>query len=257
MQISCALIGFKTMLHRECDRFLRIWMQTLLPPAVTMVLYFVIFGKLVGAQVADIQHVTYMQYLAPGLIMMAVINNAYANVVSSLYGMRFNHSIEEIIISPLSRALMLIGFVAGGVLRGLCVGAIVTVIALFFTHLTVQHVLWTFCMVLLTATLFSLAGFLNGIFARNFDDISVIPTFVLTPLTYLGGVFYSVDALKGIWHSISLANPILYMVSCFRYGVLGIADVNVYAGASMITVLTIGLFFTCLALLNRGVGLRS
>lgn len=250
-------IGFRTILTKEITRYNRIWIQTLLPPVITMALYFIIFGSLIGSQIKPVNGFTYMQYLAPGLIMMAVINNAYSNVVSSFYGARFNKSIEELLVSPLPNSLILLGYIAGGTTRGLTVGLLVTMLSLFFTHLHVQHLLITITIVLLSAILFSLAGFLNGLYARNFDDISIIPTFVLTPLTYLGGVFYSIDSLSGIWYHISLFNPILYMVNAFRGGLLGISDVSMTLAFAIVASLVVILFTVSLRLLNLGVGIRT
>lgn len=251
------IIAFQTLLRKEINRFLRIWIQTLLPPAITMTLYFVIFGNLVGSQLGEIKNFSYMQYIAPGLIMMSIVTNSYANVVSSFYSARFQKSIEELLVSPMPNWLILTGYIAGGVGRGLLVGLIVAAISLFFTHLQL-HSLWiTSLVILLTSILFSMAGFLNGLYAKKFDDISIIPTFVLTPLTYFGGVFYSIDILSPFWHKISLFNPILYMVNAFRYGILGISDINVtYAlGITLLTI--IALFYANLRLLNKGVGIRS
>lgn len=251
------LIAFKTILLKEIVRFLRIWVQTILPPAVTISLYFIIFGHMVGSQIQHIAGFSYMQYIAPGLIMMSVIINSYANVSSSFFSSKFQRSIEEMLIAPISPSLILIGFIAGGVARGLAVGFVVTCVALFFTKLVVAHIGIMLAVVLLSSVLFSLAGFLNGIYAKKFDDISVIPTFVLTPLTYLGGIFYSIDLLPEFWKSLSLLNPVLYMVNAFRYGLLGISDVSITVAMTMIVSLTIGLFILNLMLLQRGVGLRS
>lgn len=250
-------IAFQTLMRKEIVRFLRIWIQTLVPPAITMTLYFVIFGSLVGSQLTAIQGFTYMQYLAPGLIMMAVVTNAYANVVGSFYSSRFQKNIEELIVSPMPNWLILLGFVAGGVARGLCVGLVVGIISLFFTHLHINNIFLTFLIILLTATLFSLAGFLNGLYAKKFDDISIVPTFILTPLTYLGGIFYSIKTLSPFWQGVSLFNPILYMVNSFRYGILGISDVNLTLAVSIIVATTVLLFMVNLRLLNKGVGIRT
>lgn len=250
-------VAFQTILRKETTRFLRIWIQTMLPSAITMTLYFLIFGNLLGSQIGHMNGFSYMQYIAPGLIMMAVITNAYTNVVSSFYGMRFQKSVEELLIAPLPNYLFLLGYVAGGVLRGLLVGLIVTVIALFFTHLTVHNIFAIFMVVLLAATLFALAGFTNALFAKKFDDITIVPTFVLTPLTYLGGVFYSIQMLPEFWRHLSFLNPILYMVNAFRYGILGISDVSVSVALLMLAICCVGLFWLNLRLLNKGVGIRS
>ncbi|MCC7516133.1 MAG: ABC transporter permease [Pseudomonadales bacterium] len=250
-------IAFYTLLSREIRRFMRIWMQTLLPPAITMALYFVIFGTLIGSRIGEMHGYSYMQFVVPGLIMMSVITNAYSNVVSSFFGNKFQHSIEEQLIAPIPNWVILVGYVAGGVARGLCVGLIVTLLSLFFTRLHVEHWGTMFAVVLLTSILFSLAGLINAIYAKSFDDISIIPTFVLTPLTYLGGVFYSIDLLPSFWQGVSHINPILYMVNAFRYGVLGITDVNLTFSIGMIVFFIVIAFVYAMHLLKSGKGLRS
>jgi len=250
-------VAFTTILIKEVRRFLRIWPQTLLPPAVTMTLYFVIFGNLIGSRIGDMGGFDYMQYIVPGLIMMSVIQNSYGNVVSSFFSTKFQHSIEEMLVSPMSNSAILLGFVAGGVARGICTGLIVTLLSLFFTRLQVQHAGVIMLVVVMTAVLFSLAGFINAIFARKFDDVAIVPTFILTPLIYLGGVFYSIDLLPEFWRGVSMANPILYMVNAFRYGVLGVSDVDVGISLLMIGAFTVAAFAFALWLLNRGVGIRQ
>jgi ABC-2 type transport system permease protein len=244
-------------MKKEIIRFIRIWIQTLLPPVITMSLYFIIFGKLIGSQIQHINGFSYIQYIVPGLVMMSVITNAYSNVVSSFYGARFQRCIDEILVAPMPNYLLLLGFVTGGVARGILVGLTVTLVSLAFTHLTIKHVVLTFSVVLLAATAFSLAGFTNGLFARKFDDISIVPTFILTPLTYLGGVFYSISALPEPWHSISLFNPILYMVNAFKAGILGISDINIHLAIAMLMSLVISLWCINIGLLHKGIGLRT
>ncbi|WGL17458.1 ABC transporter permease [Microbulbifer bruguierae] len=219
--------SFSTIFRREVRRFTRIWPQTLVPPVITMSLYFVIFGSLIGSRIGEMGGYSYMEFVVPGLIMMSVITNSYANVVSSFYSAKFQRSVEELLVSPTPNWVVMAGYVLGGVARGLIVGLIVTIIALLFTSLEVQHIGVTILIVFLTSVLFSLAGFINAIYANSFDDISIIPTFVLTPLTYLGGVFYSIELLSPFWQGLSKLNPILYMVNAFRYGVLGVSDINV------------------------------
>ena len=219
--------SFFTILRREVRRFTRIWPQTLVPPVITMSLYFVIFGSLIGSRIGEMGGYSYMEFVVPGLIMMAVITNSYANVVSSFYSAKFQHNVEELLVSPTPNWVVMAGYVLGGVARGLIVGFVVTMIAMLFTSLSVQHIGITILIVFLTSVLFALAGFINAIFANSFDDISIIPTFVLTPLTYLGGVFYSIDLLSPFFQGLSKLNPILYMVNAFRYGVLGVSDINV------------------------------
>ncbi len=219
-------IGFKTIIIREFSRIVRIWGQTIVPPAVTATLYFIIFGSLIGRRVGQVGGFDYMQFIAPGLIMMSVITNSYGNVVSSFFGAKFGKHLEELLVSPLPNWLIVAGYVGGGILRGVLVGSVVTIVALFFTRLALTHVLAVISAVFLTSIVFSLGGFINALFATNFDQISWFPTFVLTPLTYLGGVFYSITMLPGWAHIVSHANPILYMVSAFRYGFLGTTDVD-------------------------------
>ncbi len=250
-------IAFRTILTREIRRFMRIWIQTLVPPAITIVLYFIIFGNLIGSRIGTMDGFDYMQFVVPGLIMMAVITNAYSNVVSSFYGAKFQRSIEEILVSPVPNYVILWGFVLGGVARGLAVGLIVTVLSLFFARLHIEHVGVTIAIVILTAILFSLAGLINAIYADSFDDISIIPTFVLTPLIYLGGVFYSIDLLPDFWAGVSKLNPVLYMVNAFRYGVLGISDINILWAFTMITGFIVAASWYSLYLLNTGKRLRS
>ncbi len=249
-------VAFLTIVTKEIRRFTRIWPQTLLPPAITMTLYFVIFGNLIGSRVGEMGGFDYMQYIVPGLIMMSVIQNSYGNVVSSFFSTKFQHSIEEMLVSPMPSWIILSGFVVGGMVRGMLVGLIVSLLSLFFTQLSMQHVFVTILVVVLTAALFAIGGFINAILAKKFDDISIVPTFVLTPLTYLGGVFYSIDLLSDFWRTISLANPIVYMVNAFRYGVLGVSDVNVYASLTAIAGFVAVFFVIALWMLHRGTGIR-
>jgi ABC-2 type transport system permease protein len=250
-------IGFQTIILRECGRILRIWGQTSVPSAVTAALYFVIFGTLIGRRIGQMDGVDYMQYIAPGLIMMAVITNAYANVSSSFFGAKFQRFLEEISVSPLPDWLVVLGYVGGGVLRGLLVGLVVTIISLVFTHLPVHHVLVIVAAVVLTAVVFSLAGFINGVFAKNFDQVNWIPTFILTPLTYFGGVFYSINLLPPWAQSLSHANPVLHMVNAFRYGFLGRSDVDVVLAFAIMLGAAAALFGIALTLMRRGTGLRD
>lgn len=250
-------VAFLTIITREVRRFLRIWQQTLLPPAITITLYFVIFGTLIGPRIGQMSGFTYIDFVAPGLIMMSVITNAYGNVVASFYGAKWGKSVEELLVSPVPNYIILTGFVMGGVARGLAVGIIVTLLSLFFTRLQVVHISVTCLVVLLTSILFSLAGFINAIFARSFDDISIIPTFVLTPLTYLGGVFYSTSLLPVFWEKVSHLNPILYMINAFRYGVLGISDIDIVVAFTIIIAFIVALYLYSLYLLKTSKGLRS
>ena len=257
MNLTLNWIGLKTLVRKEIVRIMRIWIQTIVPPAITMTLYFIIFGNLIGRRIGSMGGFDYMQYIAPGLIMMSVITTSYGNVVSSFFGAKFGRHIEEMLVSPMSNATIIMGHIAGGVFRGLLVGVLVTIVALFFTKLEVQHPLITLSIVILSSTVFALAGFINAVFARKFDDISIVPTFVLTPLTYLGGVFYSISLLPEFWQKVSLANPIIYMVNAFRYGILGIADINITYAYLIVGLFVVGLFSVSLVLLNRGVGIKE
>lgn len=250
-------IAFETIVIRELRRFLRIWIQTLVPPAITIGLYFVIFGNLVGSRIGEMGGYSYMQFIVPGLIMMSVIQNSYSNVVSSFFSHKFQRSVEELLVSPVPNYIILSGFVVGGMARGLAVGAIVTLMSLFFADLSVQNPFITVVVILLTSIVFSLAGFINALYANNFDDISIIPTFILTPLIYLGGVFYSIDMLPGFWRVLSALNPIFYMVNTFRYGILGASDVDIYWAFLILGIFSVGLFTGCILLLRRGTGLRN
>ena len=249
--------AFMTILVKEVRRFLRIWPQTLVPPAITIALYYVIFGSLIGSRIGPMNGFDYMQFVVPGLIMMAVITNSYANVVSSFFGAKYQHSIEELLVSPTPEWIILLGYTMGGMARGLCVGVIVTLLSLAFTRLQIVHPGLTVLVVLLTSMLFSMAGLVNAVYANNFDDISIVPTFVLTPLTYLGGVFYSIDLLSPFWRALSQANPILHMVNAFRYGVLGTSDVDVRYALAMVMFFIVTLWAFCLYLLKSGKRLRQ
>jgi ABC-2 type transport system permease protein len=252
------LVAFATITRREVVRILRIWMQTLLPSAITMTLYFVIFGRMVGSRIGEIvPGVGYIDYIVPGLIMMAVITNSYGNISSSFFGAKFGRHVEEMLASPMPGWVILTGYVTGAVLRGLMVAAIVLLISLFFTRIHLYHPLVTLSTVLLTSVVFSLAGFVNAVYAKKFDDIALVPTFVLTPLTYLGGVFYSVNQLGTPWRELSHANPILYMVNAFRYGLLGISDISMWTAYAVMLGFAVVLAVIALALLDRGIGLRS
>lgn len=249
--------AFATLVIKEYNRIVRIWVQTIVPPAITMTLYFIIFGSLIGRRIGEMDGFDYMEFMAPGLIMLSVITNSYGNVVSSFFGAKFGRHIEEMLVSPMPNYLILWGHVAGGVVRGLFVGGVVTVVALFFTRLEVQHPWIVLTTVVLTAIVFSLGGFINAVFAKKFDDISIVPTFVLTPLTYLGGVFYSISLLPEFWQHVSQANPILYMVNAFRYGVLGTSDIPIGTAYTIILAAIAILYAASMYLLNRGIGIRE
>jgi len=250
-------ISFRAILDKEITRILRIWPQTLLPSAITMTLYFIVFGTFIGSQVRDIGGFSYMEFIVPGIVMMAIITNSFTNVVTSFFSTKFMRNVDEILISPTPNWVTLSGYCAGGIFRGLLVGIIVLIISLFFTSLKIHSILIVIIFTLLTTIVFSLGGFLNAIFAKKFDQVQIFPTFVLTPLTYLGGVFYSINVLPELFRNVSLLNPILYMVNGFRYGFLGISDINIWIGFWMLMLLTIILIFVNLYLMNKGIGLKN
>ncbi|MFT6276985.1 MAG: ABC-2 type transport system permease protein [Halioglobus sp.] len=257
MNASEQYIAFVTILVKEMRRYTRIWTQTLLPSAITMSLYFVIFGTLIGSRIGEMGGFTYMEFVVPGLIMMAIVTNSYSNVVSSFYGSKFSHAVEELLVSPTPNYVILMGYVLGGVSRGLLVAVVVTLVSMFFTDLTIHSYFVVVASVLLTSTLFALAGFINAVYANSFDDISIVPTFVLTPLIYLGGVFYSMDLLPEFWANVSKLNPLVYVVNTFRYGVLGVSDINLTFAFGMISLFTVIAFAFSMHLLNSGKRLRQ
>jgi ABC-2 type transport system permease protein len=254
---SAKLIALQSILYKETNRFMRIWVQTLVPPAITMTLYFVIFGALVGSRIGDMGGFSYMEFIVPGLIMMSVITNSYSNVASSFFSAKFQRNVEELLVAPVPNYIIVLGYVGGGVARGILVGLIVSLLSLFFVDIQVHHLFILMSTVVLTATLFSLAGLINAIFAKTFDDISIIPTFVLTPLTYLGGVFYSLSLLPDFWQYVSKVNPVVYMVNAFRYGFLGVSDVDLWLAFSVIIAFILLFFSWAMYLINKGTGLRS
>lgn len=251
------LIGFQTIVRKEYIRVMRIWVQTIIPPAITMTLYFVIFGTIIGKRVGQMGGFEYMQYIAPGLIMMSVITNSYGNVVSSFFSAKTHRHLEEMLVAPLPNFYIILGHTIGGVFRGLLVGTVVTVVALFFTQLEINNLLITISVVVLTSFVFSLGGLLNAMLAHTFDEIAIIPSFVLAPLTYLGGVFYSISLLPDLAQRASMLNPVLYMVNAFRYGMLGISDISIVQAYAIIIGFAVGLFSICMILMNRGVGIRD
>lgn len=250
-------VAFKSLISKEIHRFTRIWVQTLVPPAITMTLYFIIFGNLIGKRIGDMEGFSYMEYIVPGLIMMSVITNSYSNVASSFFSAKFQHNIEELLVAPVPNYIIIAGYVGGGVLRGLSVGLIVSVVSLLFVSFNIAHLWVIIATVVMTSIVFSLGGLINAIFARTFDDISIIPTFVLTPLTYLGGVFYSINLLPEVWQIVSKVNPIVYMVNAFRYGFLGVSDVGIGTSFTVLTLFVIALYCVAYYLISRGIGLRS
>ncbi|MEZ9944412.1 ABC transporter permease [Vibrio breoganii] len=249
--------AFKSLLGKEINRFMRIWVQTLVPPAITMTLYFIIFGNLIGSRIGQMNGFSYMEYIVPGLIMMSVITNSYSNVASSFFSSKFQKNIEELLVAPVPTYVIISGYVMGGVVRGLLVGTIVTFVSLFFVDLQVQHWGVIIATVFMTSVVFALGGLINAVFARTFDDISIIPTFILTPLTYLGGVFYSISLLPEFWQGVSKINPIVYMVNAFRYGFLGVSDVDIVSSFTVLTLFVVILFTVAYRLVDKGIGLRS
>ncbi|MGL4734668.1 MAG: ABC transporter permease [Enterovibrio sp.] len=254
---SCYWVAFYSLLFKEITRFSRIWIQTLVPPVITMTLYFIIFGNLIGSRIGDIDGFSYMAYIVPGLIMMSVITNSYANVSSSFYISKLQRSIEELLVAPIPTYVFIAGYVGGGVARGLSVGLLVTLLSLFFVPFNIAHVGIVIATVILTSTIFSLGGLINAVCARSFDDINIVPTFVLTPLTYLGGVFYSLSQLSPFWQGVSKFNPIVYMINAFRYGFLGTSDVSIYSAFLVLISLLIALYMIAWYLITKGIGLRS
>lgn len=250
-------IALRTLVRKEVYRFIRIWPQTLLPPAITTALYFLIFGKLIGARIGTVHGASYMDYIVPGVILMSVISHAYSNVVSSFFSTKFQHNIEELLVAPVPNWVILLGYVTGGIIRGLLVGFVVTLISMLFAKITVLNWLITLSIAFLTATVFALAGFINAVLAESFDDISIIPNFVLTPLSYLGGVFYSVDMLPEIWQKLSLGNPILYMINAFRYGLIGVSDVDIQLAFLMTGGFIMVLTLFSLYFLHKGTGIKN
>ena len=250
-------IAFRTIVTKEIFRFIRIWPQTLLPPAITTALYFLIFGKLIGDRIGAINGASYMDYIVPGIILMSVISHSYANVVSSFYSTKFQRNIEELLVAPVPNWIILCGYVSGGIIRGLLVGFVVALVSLLFADIVVKDMFVALSIMFLTATLFSLAGFINAVLAESFDDISIIPNFILTPLSYLGGVFYSVKMLPDIWQSISLGNPILYMINAFRYGLIGVTDVDIQLAYIMTIGFILALTLISLFLLYKGIGIKN
>lgn len=250
-------IAFITIFLKEIRRFTRIWPQTLLPPAITTSLYFLIFGRLIGERIGTVNGQSYMDYIVPGIVLMSVISHSYSNVVSSFYSTKFQRHIEELLVAPVPNFVILLGYVSGGVARGLLVGAVVAAISMLFSQLTVQYFGMSILVALLTSILFALAGFINAVFADSFDDISIIPNFVLTPLSYLGGVFYSIEMLPEFWQKIALANPILYMINAFRFSIIGVSDINIQLAIAMTVAFIVLLGLIALALLHKGVGIKN
>lgn len=251
------MVALKSILDKETNRFLRIWVQTLVPPAITMTLYFVIFGSLIGSRIGDMGGFSYMEFIVPGLIMMSVITNSYANVASSFFSAKFQRNVEELLVAPVPNYIIVLGFVGGGMARGMLVGLIVTILSLFFVTIQIHNLAVIIVTVTLTSMLFALGGLINAVYAKTFDDISIIPTFVLTPLTYLGGVFYSLTLLPGVWQQVAALNPVVYMVNAFRYGFLGVTDVSLWLALAVVVGFIVVLFSYAMYLINRGIGLRS
>lgn len=251
------LISLQSIARKEMIRIFRIWVQTLVPPVITITLYFIIFGSFIGSRLGEMDGHSYMAYIAPGLIMMSIITNSYSNTVSSFFSAKFQRNVEELLVSPTPNYIVILGYVMGGMTRGLSVGLLVSLVSLIFIRIPLYSIFYIVLFALLTSFVFSLAGMINGIFAKKFDDISIIPTFIITPLTYLGGVFYSLSLLPEFWQTLSKANPIVYMVSGFRYGFLGTSDISVSSGIAMLILFSIVLFSINLYLFKKGIGIRT
>ena len=250
-------VAFQTLVRKEIRRFMRIWIQTLVPPIINALLYLLIFGGLIGTRIREMDGIPYMDFIVPGIIMMGVITNSYGNVSSSFFGAKMQKYVEELLVSPVSNITIVAGFIIGGVARGLAVGLLVALVSLLFTQINPVHPIITVLVMVLTAITFSLAGLINGIFAEKFDDISIVPNFILAPLTYLGGIFYSVSLLPPVWEAISRLNPVLYMINGFRYGILGASDMPIWQSFAVITFFIFLLGFIAIRLLNRGTGIKQ
>ena len=255
--LNMQAVAYKTIVRKEVLRFSRIWKQTLIPPVITNILYFIIFGNLIGERIGEIESFSYTDFIFPGLLLMSVITHSYTNTVSSLYISKYHRYIEELLVSPIQNYTILAGFITGGVIRGLSVGVVVILAAQFFVTFTVHNIFLMLVVIFLSSTLFSMCGFLNGLFANDWDDINVIPTFIMTPLTYLGGIFFSISMLPGVWQEIALINPILYLINALRFSMLGITDVSIMIAFSIILLFNIVLASLCLYFLNIGKGLRT
>lgn len=250
-------IAFKTIIIKEFLRFIRIWKQTVLPPTITTGLYFIVFGNLIGGRIGEMEGYRYVDFIAPGLILMTVITQSYANTVASFFLAKFQRHIEELMVSPTPDYIIIFGYVGGGIARGIIVGLAVTIVSMFFARLSIHDLAVLISITILTATLFSLAGIINGVHAKTFDDISIVPTFILAPLTYLGGIFYSISLLPEFWQDVSLANPILYMINAFRYGFIGVTDINLWVSYGIIVGFIIVLYGYAMYLVKTGHGIRS
>ena len=255
--LNIQLIAYKTIVRKEVLRFSRIWKQTLIPPVITNILYFIIFGNLIGQRIGNIENFSYTDFIFPGLLLMSVITHSYTNTVSSLYISKYHRYIEELLVSPIENYTILAGFITGGIIRGLSVGVVVILAAQFFVTFTVHNIFLMLAVILLSSTLFSMCGFLNGLFASDWDDINVVPTFIMTPLTYLGGIFFSISMLPGVWQDVALINPILYLINALRFSMLGISDVSISFAFFIIIAFNILLATLCLYFLSIGKGLRT
>ena len=249
-------IAYQTIVVKEVLRFIRIWVQSIIPPVVPTSLYLLIFGGLMGERIGHMQGIDYLHFIVPGIILMTVIMQSYANTVSSFFMTKYNHSFEELLVSPIPNWVILLGFVSGGVARGFCVGVAVTFTISFFVDLSIYSYTVLSISFLLTSVMFAVGGFINAIYAKSFDDISIVPTFVLLPLTYLGGMFYSIDILPSFWRSLSAFNPIFYMMDGFRLGMLGVGSTELYLVFIVPLCMIALLVFVALYLLKKGVNTR-
>ena len=251
------LIAYQTIVRKEFVRFARIWIQTILPSVITIFLYITIFGNFIGDRIGVISDFNYIDYIIPGLVIMPIISNSYMNVVGSFYSSRFQKSHEEMMVSPVPDYIILLGYVSGGVIRAFVVGIAVFFVTTIFTDIPVYNMWLVVLITFLTSFLFSTAGFINAVYAKSFDDINIVTTFVLTPLTYLGGTFYSIDALPQVWQDISVFNPIAYIISSYRFAFLGLEETSLALSLSIVVVLIIVLFFVALMILSKGIGIKN
>ncbi|MBU6490779.1 ABC transporter permease [Patescibacteria group bacterium] len=251
-------ISFYTMLRKDVVRMTRIWPQTFLPSVVTSALYFLIFGAFLGSKIGEVHGVPYVMFVVPGLVMLAVVTNAYMNTSFTMFMSKFfARNIDEILVSPTPAWVIVAGYVAGGLVRGIAIGSLVLVVSLFFTNLIVSHALVIVLFLVLTSLVFSLAGFVNGVYAKSIDGINIVPTFVLTPLVYLGGVFYSAQSLPGLWGSLTRFDPVFYIINGFRYGFLGVSDVPIMVSVGVLVALAVLFTAISIYLIKVGLGLRQ
>jgi ABC-2 type transport system permease protein len=250
-------VPFRTIVYREVHRFFIVINQTLLAPVISAVLYLFIFGFSLGDRFGSFHGYSYVNFLVPGLVMMGLVNNSFQNPSSSLMISKFEGNIVDILMAPIGHVEIVLGYMLGGMFRGLLVGGSILAVSCFLALPPFSHPLYLVTVALCSSALFSLFGIVAGIWAEKFDDLAMFPTFIITPLTYLGGVFYSISILPPLWRSVSLLNPLLYMINALRFGFLGVSDVNPYWSLAALVVLDLALFSLCLAMLRSGYRLRK